>query len=328
MNHLRSAWAESITKQAFDLPPDIRGYPIPHGGQLHPSKPNLDPDVFDAQERMRPYVRQTLLALLACFWDGMYPDWASWSKVYLSGSLASYWWHNKDTDILVGIDYPHLIQAHPEFALMSETAACSRLNADLRPLVALTGTFSFPPADDLINVAQALGCQSVSALGSIQHIYQALAPAETPEGLNGAEVTYYVNDHSYDISFLNPYAAYDISEDKWALHPSRFDKLWGPKQYALDFWLNAADVADEIKAAAVIKDPAVRQEDARAIYDRIHSGRHDAFSPGGGGVLDRRAMLWVVLSRWGMLEALERAAFPDRAPGHPAPLVAFRKGQR
>jgi hypothetical protein len=50
----RGPSTRSLRRQAWVVPEQIGGYPLPHGGQFGPSKPSLDPAVFDRDERMHP----------------------------------------------------------------------------------------------------------------------------------------------------------------------------------------------------------------------------------------------------------------------------------
>lgn len=313
--HLRQAWGKKV--EAWRVPDTIRGYPLPTGGQFAHSKPTLDPSVFDPNERMHPWIRKSLMAILDAFWGPRYgEDWAEWTRIYLAGSLASYWWSTPDFDTLVGLHTPVFVDRHPEFAGMSDHEVCQALNHEfILELDPLMKDWSFPPADNLARLLQTLGHPQAA-----KPVYDSLSHYSI-EPFGPMEVTWYVNPASWDIRVIRPYAAYEVIADKWYVHPNRMDKAWGA--HALDhaFWERMADVADEIKAALALPEPE-RTERCLEIYNRVHAARGDAFSQSGRGVTDPRSLQWIVLNRWGLLGPLEVAAHPGREMSHRPPSVA------
>lgn len=286
MDHLRKNWR----KISWREPDSFRGYPLPTGGQFAHSKSFLDPDIFDKKEKMHPWIRDPIISLLDSFWTPKYGDWKEWTHLYLAGSLASYWFGTPDFDTLIGVNTSKFKKTHPNFNGMSDSEICHFLTEELRQIS--LPDFVFPPDPN------------------------------TGHSLGPLEITFYCNPGSYDIRNIKPYAAYEILDNKWIVHPTQMDKHWNA--HALDhaFWERMADLADEIKEALSIDDITERTEDCLALYDYIHSERQKAFSPTGNGITDRRSLQWICLSRWGLLGALEQACHPDRPISHIPPAIA------
>lgn len=313
MNHLQQTWAKRIT--AWNEPDTIRGYPLPKGGQFAPSKKFLDPDIFNNQNIMHPWIRGAIIAILDAWWGPIYgDDWQTWTRIYLAGSLASYWWGTPDFDTLIGVNIPVFVKSHSEFKGMSEAEICTHLTqgfyTGIDPLIT---DFTFPPAQDTQHIVSFLGGRPIDA------IYATVPLGTTPFG--PMEVTFFVNKDSWDIRNIHPYAAYEMIENKWWVYPSIMGKTWGAQKLPHSFWEKMADLADEIKEALSTDDPTERQEDAQAIYDRIHGDRSKGFSQG-YGIGDLKSLQWVVLARWGLLGALEEAVHPGKPSAHPAPATA------
>lgn len=314
MQHLRQVWASRV--EAWNLGDTIRGYPLPHGGQFAPPKDHLDPKLFDRDERLHPWIKATLEGFLFAFWSNRYPNWMYYTRIYLAGSLASYWWGTPDVDVLIGVDTKQMVHYHPEFQGVSDHEICSHLTQEFYTgLDPYTESFTFPPAPDFRRIVKALG----GSEAIVEKAYE--VPADT-QPLGPAEVTFYVNAGAYDIRAIRPYAAYDVSNDRWAVHPAQGDKHWNAKMLSYRFWSNMADSADAIKAALGVSDPVDRLARCQAEYERIHSARNEAFGPGGMGLTDPRSLQWIVMNRWGLLGQLEKALHPDRPVGHIPPAVA------
>jgi hypothetical protein len=277
---------------------------LPTAGQFSRGQDRLDPDIFDAEERMWPWIRLSLIALLDAAWKQRWPDWRDWARIYLAGSLASYWWGTLDFDVLVGI------KAEGEEALCTEMTQDFYTGLDVE-----VENFFFPPGPNLRVICEGHGV-------NVDEVYAAVPEGTVP--LGPLEMTWYANKDSWDIRNIKPYAAYDVTRNLWAVHPVRTAKKWGPGSFGGTFWNHMADVADRIQDALDDPDPASRAQRAQAEYSRIHSERSEGFGAAGGGLLDPRALQWVTMGRWGLLEALEKELHPDRPVGHPKPLVARR----
>lgn len=159
MNHLRTGWR----KLAWGGD-EVHGRPLPTGGQFGQGHKTLDPDIFDCHERMHPWIRLTILAMLASEWEPKYgPDWPSWSRVYLAGSLASYWWGTPDVDVLIGIDSSAFIKGHSEFQGMTNEEICHHLTQEFYVGIdQYTLNFTFPPGEDIWQVVE----RSVPTVGA------------------------------------------------------------------------------------------------------------------------------------------------------------------
>jgi hypothetical protein len=191
------------------VPEQIGGYPLPHGGQFGPSKPSLDPAVFDRDERMHPWVRLPILSLLGAFWDPRHQGWQTWARVYLAGSMASYWWGTPDCDVLIGVDVGGFNRYNPVHAQPDNETLARYLTDELRTgLDPLTEHFAFPPSPDYRVTMGALGATPLPIEAP---------PGTPPLGGDGMEVTLYVNADSFDIRKIKPYTAYDLSTDTWAV---------------------------------------------------------------------------------------------------------------
>lgn len=289
------------------------GWLLPTGGQWAPTKPTLDPAIFATDHRVHPWVRMALLSMIGAFWDGRYHRFGSWSKVYLAGSMVSYWWGTPDCDVLIGVDVSALRRANPDLPIPStEAEAAKMLTEELRSgLDPYTAAFRFPPAPDYQAVVSALGGTPV--------------PVEVPADAvivgNGApvEVTWYVNRASYDIRAIKPYAAYDLSADRWAVRPVQVSRHWGPEAMAPAFWAHMANRADGISNVLALPVGTGRDAAVRAAYESVHAERSAAYGPGGRGLFDPGSLQWVTLGRWGLIGALEAAM--GRPVTHPAPSV-------
>jgi hypothetical protein len=313
MNHLRQAWGRQV--EAWRVPETIRGYPLPVGGQFAHTQDTLDPDLFDHNERMHPWIRDSLIDILEAFWRPRYGDWHSWTRIYLAGSLASYWWSTLDFDTLVGVDTHRFVRDHPEFGGMSDPEICQALTHEfILELDPLLKDWSFPPEPNLHRLMDTLNGPDPT------DVYKSV-PYTLVTGIGPMEMTWYVNPSAYDIRVIKPYAAYDVTQDRWAVHPDKMSKTWGAHALGNVFWEHLADVADHIKAALALPEPE-RTAHCLSIYDAIHAARGKAFSPAGKGVTDPRSLQWIVLNRWGLLGPLEVAAHPGREMAHLPPARA------
>lgn len=105
---------------------------VPTIGMWGPPQDHLDPRIFEADNTMRADVRRYVLDSLDAFWTPLYGDWQKWTKVYLAGSAAAYWWNgDTDLDILLGIDLDRLRAERPANQLVSDEDIFAHLNAGL-----------------------------------------------------------------------------------------------------------------------------------------------------------------------------------------------------
>lgn len=269
---------------SWKLPDVIGGYPLPTGAQFSAQHQTLDPAIFTSTEQMRPEVRDWCLDQVNNFWQPRYGNWWDWAKVYLAGSTASYWYSgDNDFDLLVGVSSSRFARAHPEMADLArdQHTLCDHFNAEFK---------------------EGFNSEAVDVPGHDEPY----------------SITLYANPGSYDIRSIKPYAAYSISDDKWAVHPSKLPRGFSAKSMPRSFWESVAKMAGHIKDV-VAEGPEGAERQAE-LLEELHHGRQLAYSGVGSGVFDQRQILWLALERLGVLQDLIAAVHPDSV-GHPKPLV-------
>ena len=231
-----------------------------------PTKDHLDETLFDEQERMRPKVRKEILKVTDHFFDTHgYTGHERWARVFLAGSQASYWGGNHDFDLLIGINYPIFRQAHPELDHLSDAEVDRRFNEQLRDDFNMDGW----------------------------------RPSFDPHG-EPWDRTGYVNHASWNIADIKPYAAYNVTDDVWAVRPIKEPE---GHEFVTTEWYYFEGVAAQILAAMKLQEPA-RTQTLTHIWDWVHGDRSRAFGPNGTGAFDRS-------------NALEKYLSQYPAPGHP-----------
>lgn len=248
-------------RQSFGslLPGYIREHSwLPDHGIFSPTKATLDPALFDKNERMHPFVKKTILARMNKALRKTYPDWRQWTRNYLAGGEASYWWGNRDADVLVGIDYPTFREAHPEDAALSDEEISAKV----------TGLFRAGYNDE--NWVAPWD-------GQIWH------------------ATAYSNPASWNIKDIKPYSAYLIDTDEWTVRPPKVSKKWGAHEWDEGIWNEAEGYRDAIHGIAQIQDPAEQARRGAALYEHLHSSRRQAFGASGKGWKDGFNAVWKYL---------------------------------
>lgn len=257
-------------------------------GYFSNPEPNLDPDLFDG-ENLKPDVRDHLLSTLYQYLDTKYSEARKWTEVWLAGSGISYQWSanrsNGDLDVLVGVDFPRFWAANADFVGFSEDEMADIINRDLK-----------------------------------EHLWP--LTAATKIGSKIYEVTYYVNAGATDIRAIHPYAAYDLTSNKWTIHPSHHPQANFPK----DWWdhvqsernmaqgmvekyntlqrslsvvpVGSAAWANNLSAMGLVVDQA------KTLFDDIHLGRKKAFAPTGRGYGDFYNFRWQAHKNFGTMQAL------------------------
>ncbi len=292
----------------------------------------LDPSLFERGEHLRPEVRTHILQTLYRFWAGIYHAPQSWSTAWIAGSgITSAWNADResggapgDLDVLIGVDYPAFFEYNDRYAGNSETSLAAHFN---------------------------------------QELHDGLWPSTARTVINGSmyELTYYVNPGGSDIRQINPYAAYDVSNDRWTVHPvevpadfseayfSNADRLHVQQDQqravaVLGLYNRALDILTGVQVnspqyinAAHGLHSVVRQ--GAALFDEIHDGRHVAFAPGGQGYFDPANYRWQAgkgngtVSATRALKQLDQAAHKDigqvcGSPDHLLLLAALANGGR
>ncbi len=254
-------------------------------------RPELDPSLFEGhtlRSEVSIWVRARLYEALTKL--GLKQP-IKWTYIWLAGSGAGYQWEanrgNGDLDVLFGVDFPEFVRRNPDWGGMSEEQFASWVNTQLR-------TDLWPRT-------------KAAHFGS--RIY---------------EVTFYLNPGvGRDISQINPYAAWDLRRNEWAVVP---DVTMAEHSYP-GAWASAVDHDTASVQHMVEQHNALRSqlasvpegsaqwhnlgdslrrnsEAAKALFDEIHEGRHAAFGPGGRGYEDYANFRWQVAKQQGTINGL------------------------
>lgn len=253
----------------------------------------LDPEMFRGM-RMRDDIRNWILDTVHGFLARryMYPE--SWTRLWIAGSAVSYQWSAArspaDLDVMLGIDYVGFRQANPDFTASSDTEIARMLNVDM-----------------------------------FEGLYPEISQVDI--GSREFEMTVYVNPgvtaEQDSILFIQPYAAYDLSQDEWAVvpeanpvvrvHPSwdvtiETDRMRGQKvvsEYgkAVEAIRGARNNAHRANAERMLTHVL---DAASGLYDEIHSGRRAAFGPAGRGYADFANYRWQANKATGVVASMRR----------------------
>ncbi len=265
----------------------------------------LDPRLFvgGMPDSFRPSVRAWVLDTLYGYWATKYNDPRSWSTVWVAGSGVSYQWAAArgglgDLDVLIGVDFDDFYAANPKFLGINEADICDIFNLGLHTdLFPSTASVTFP------------------------------GPAGDPS--DPYEVTFYVNPLSADIRRIHPYAAYDLTDDRWTVKPPVLPQ--DPRSlYPAEF--NASVDAEKTRARSMVsRYQGLRSQmdavnpgspgwlnlvtqinivvsQADALFSDIHSGRRNAFSSTGAGYGDYYNFRWQSHKESGTSQALHALA--------------------
>ena len=99
------------------------------------------------------------------------------------------------------------------------------------------------------------------------------------------DLTWFVNPKGYDIRNLHPYAAYNVTDDEWAVRPLEVPKDWDATHLPEAYWSYAESLLNEINAIGQLP-PEERHRMAANLFEELHTHRSDAFSDGGKGLFD------------------------------------------
>ena len=107
------------------------------------------------------------------------------------------------------------------------------------------------------------------------------APGWQPDFGGTWDLTGFCNANAYDIREIKPYAAYDVSDMRWAVKPPHL-----PGHTAQDFHpailAEARAVAAQARAILRLPEP-LRTREAHSLWEKIHTDRSRAFSIEGEG---------------------------------------------
>lgn len=269
-----------------------------HEGQSgYFSRPSnaLDPRLFDG-DKIRDNVRDFIVRTLYSYWSQRYHNPAYWSTIWLAGSGISYQWAadrgNGDLDVLIGVDWPLFFETNPSMRGLSETEAADQLNQDLHRDV-------WPKT-----------AHTVLSAGDFSGPF---------------EVTFYVNATGSDIRDIHPYAAYDVTHNRWTVKPPVLPddpKALYPKEW-WDYVEDERRLADSLiqrynhvqgAIGTSVHGGAAWSSNARnlqvvadqvsALYDDIHLGRRAAFGEQGEGYGDFNNFRWQAHKKFGTAQAL------------------------
>lgn len=274
--------------------------------------PDLDPHLFTG-ETLDPQARAYILRTLYNELTGLglnHP--AQWVSIWLAGSGVSYQWAadrgNGDLDVIFGVDMSTLVRANEDWAGYSDQQFAAWVNEQLR---------------------------------------SDLWPRTAQHTINGQtyEVTFYLNpDVGRNIERIRPYAAYDVRKNGWTVHPSSMGARQVPSA-----WYDAAegDVRNTQELASRWADAHYRlgntrpgdqqwtnigselrliSQQAEAMFDDIHGGRHEAFGEQGHGYHDWHNFRWQYAKQRGVVNGLQgiltakhngERAFSDEMYGGP-----------
>lgn len=256
-------------------------------GYFSTPQPGLDPRLF-VGTTFKPEVREWVLHTLYNFWRKKFRRPESWSTVWAAGSGISYQW------------------------------AADRGNGDLDILIGVDFPEFYAANQSYVGLSES----------EVADIFNSQFHAELwPQTAhwNGFEVTFYVNDGATDIRSINPYAAYDITHNRWtvkppqlpqnprSLYPSEYWKAVDAEQAQAKSLVGRYSTLQQQRASLPVGSPgwtnsvaAMRlvTDQAKALFDSIHLGRKNAFGPGGSGYGDYYNFRWQAHKEAGTVEAL------------------------
>lgn len=253
----------------------------------------LDPSLFDGL-RLKSSVRSWILDTVYDFLHERYLYPESWTRLWIAGSGVSYQWaadrDPADLDLMLGINYVSFRHANPDYTGYSDSEIAVMLNQQM---------FSelYPEIDGI------------------------------SFGRSNFEVTVYVNQgvsaDADGIVFIHPYAAYDVTQDEWAVppdprpmvrvHPSWHVSVEADRQRGENIVREYGNTLRQIRNATnpAHRTNAERQfhqvlDAAAALYDEIHAGRRVAFSPAGHGYSDFTNYRWQSGKATGVVQSMRR----------------------
>lgn len=271
-----------------------------HSGYFAAPGTDYDPRLFPpGGGRLHPHVRKFILKALYDFWGQRYNQPERWSTVWIAGSGVSRQWGAErggvgDLDVLIGVNFSKFRKFNPDFVGFPEPMMAAQFNKEMH--------------DELWP-------------STAEHAFKA---GEAP-----FEVTYYVNPGGEDIRDINPYAAYNVSDDEWTVAPVELPEDWDPYTYFPASWWESARARMEhgrslveryhhharqvgamqagtpgwVNASRQLKLAA---EQAVDFYEEIHTGRKAAFAGGGKGYFDPHNAIWQYGKQTGVIDALRK----------------------
>jgi 2'-5' RNA ligase len=258
---------------------------LPQGKYWGPNSAQNDQRLFVGSQ-LRPEVREDILTRVGGFFASHgYQGWRNWARVYFAGSEAAKWApFNGDFDVLIGVNWPVFHQENPTYAD----------KGDLQMATAMT--------DGLWQTANVNGYYFTLADG------KKVGPFDR---------TFFVNPVAWDIRKIHPYAAYDVTNNRWAVQPMKVPDNWSAESLPESYWTYAEALGQAVKAIGAL--PAEeRGRMARNLWEEIHTHRSDAFTDGGHGLFDLSNVVEKYLDQhpdklWDKLRAWKRGLTQEAA---------------
>lgn len=249
----------------------------------------LDPRLFDQYECLFPHIRLDILEMIWGFLTKRYNAATCWTHAWLAGSGVSYQWE------------------------------AARSPGDLDCLVAIDYPIFRAANPKMTGLSDA----EITA-----QINEEFRTGLWKDNWNGWELTFYVNPAA-DIRSIKPYAAYDLTNGGWVVHP---EPNAVPRNAEWDVVAQRdADTARTIvqrysaalTTVQAATNPAARRNAEEhlkasvragvALFDEIHEGRHTSFSPIGEGYSGWGNYRWQAGKASGVIGALRQIKEYDDA---------------
>jgi len=225
---------------------------LPEGRYWGPNSAQNDQRIFEG-DHLRPEVRQDILDRVGRVLGHLYDGWETWAKVYFAGSEAAKWQpFNGDFDVLIGIDWTEFRDQNPDHEELDDA-----------------------------EIAQ----QMTDALWSKANVDNYFFELADGRKVGPFDRTFFVNPRAWDIRNLKPYAAYDVTDDTWAVHPLEVPKDWSATHLPESYWDYAETLLHEIEAIGRLPEEE-RQRMAANLWEELHTHRSDAFTGNGKGLFD------------------------------------------
>lgn len=278
-------------EQVDDFPVHVGDHVwLPHGKYWGPNSAQVDQRLFDG-DRLRPEIREDILGRVGRVLGRKYLDWQRWTRVYFAGSQAAQWTDengegNGDFDILIGIDWPEFRKEYPQ----------------------AEGT------DDQI------AAELTTKLWHQANISDYRFHLKDGRTVGPFDRTFFVNPRAWDIRALKPYAAYDVTNDTWAVKPIQVPKDWGTGSLPSSYWGYADSLVKEIEAIGTLP-PEERHRMAANLWEELHTHRSDAFGDGGKGLYDLSNLVEKYLDQHPAKPWARLVEWKNQAPSGPEPWV-------
>lgn len=223
---------------------------LPEGRYWGPNSAQNDQRLFDG-DHLRPEVRQDILERVGSVLD-KYGEWRKWATVYFAGSEAAQWQpFNGDFDVLISADWSEFREEESWYEELDDAELAHLLTEDLWRHANISDYY-FTLADG-------------RKVGPFDRTFFVIAAP--------------------DIRDIRPYAAYNVTDDDWTVHPLQVPKDWSAQRLPEAYWGYAEALVNEIQAIGQL--PAEeRHRMAANLWEELHTHRSDAFAAGGHGLFD------------------------------------------